>query len=699
MLSPGVVFDRYRIEAELGAGGMGRVYRAFDSRLQRHVALKVLLAPDAASPEEQAESSARMLREARAAAAFEHPGKVAVYDVGQHDGLTYIAMELVVGKTLRAFVGPGEASLSQRVTWLQQTAEVLAAAHRAGLVHRDVKPENVMVREDGTVKVLDFGIARRMARSVDPDGKTELGSVPTLTQKGASVGTPIYMAPEQIHAEPLDGRADQFAWGTMAYELLCGKHPWASGRDVLAAIAAIISEPTPAFPQDLLLGDEVKSTVSRALSKSRADRFSSFEDLTLALSGASTTLRAALAPSFAPSTAPAGAVPLTTRAAVVASLAPPTRLRGRLRAFATGAIGAIGALALLAGGAFVWSRSRHAESELKPPGVGLHAIEVYRNPRGADVASLDSTSFWNAATQDFERALRQPGAPARWQSAKLVAEAQQLLLREHVDEAISKLRAAVKLEPDWAVARTVLASALSRAGRTDEALRSAEEAQRLEPNWWPAVASAARVNAYSRRLNEAIQDYRRALQIAPNHPYLLGELALVYHAARLDPEAERFAKQALELDPDLLAPRVMLAERALERGDGEAALAEATRAVAVLPKSVPGKLAVADALALLGRSDEARAQYRSAVEAWEEQGGGGPLAQHMVVVKATLLRGELPARALPVSDGARSPAAAAPAPVQSRTPAPRAPAPRTPAPRTPSAGSDRSSAAKPDLQF
>jgi len=209
MKRPGDKVERYLIEAVLGRGGMGEVYEALDTRLGRRVALKLLPA-DADAGDNQ-----RMMREARAAAAFAHPNVVVVYDVGEVLGSTYIAMELVRGKVLRAFVGDAAIPRARRLRWLCDVAQALAAAHEAGLVHRDVKPDNVMVRDDGTVKVLDFGIARRQASRVDPSAPTAVdnSAIGTLTEAGVVVGTPLYAAPEQLRSEDLDGRADQFAWG------------------------------------------------------------------------------------------------------------------------------------------------------------------------------------------------------------------------------------------------------------------------------------------------------------------------------------------------------------------------------------------------------------------------------------------------------------------------------------------------------
>jgi tetratricopeptide (TPR) repeat protein len=285
MLAVGQHFDRYVIEAVLGRGGMGVVYRAYDPRLERSVALKVLAPRDPAgalrSPAD-ADELQRLMREARAAAAFDHPNAVAVHDVGEHDGVPFLAMELVEGRDLRACMADATVTREQKVRWLVDVARALHAAHQRGLIHRDVKPENVMVRPDGMVKVLDFGIARRLSTdsAKERDRPSEFS---TLTSAGSVVGTPQYMAPEQLRGEPLDGRADQFAWGATAYEVLGGKPPWGAAVEHTPLVAAVLTkEPPP------LVGVPVgmARVVLRALAKDASGRFSSMEEAATALEAA-----------------------------------------------------------------------------------------------------------------------------------------------------------------------------------------------------------------------------------------------------------------------------------------------------------------------------------------------------------------------------------------------------------------------------
>jgi serine/threonine-protein kinase len=272
MLPPGAQLAHYRIEALLGEGGMGQVYRAFDDKLHRRVALKVLTVTDATSTQ-------RMVREARAAAALEHPNKVSVFELGEVDGTPYLAMELIVGPTLRVFVGDRAIAWQDVVAWLLDVARALDAAHTVGLVHRDIKPDNVMLRDDGVVKVLDFGIARRAAVATDASAPTAASGLASVTG-GVIAGTAAYMAPEQVRGDELDGRCDQFAWGVMAFELLVGEHPWGGAREPLALLSAMLTKRPKALKEARPeLPTKLSEVVSRALSSDREDRYPSMRAL------------------------------------------------------------------------------------------------------------------------------------------------------------------------------------------------------------------------------------------------------------------------------------------------------------------------------------------------------------------------------------------------------------------------------------
>ena len=232
-LSAGVRLGPYEVLGQLGAGGMGEVWRARDSRLQRDVAIKVL-------PAELGSDAGRLKRfekEARSASALNHPNIVTIYDIGQSDSISYIAMELVEGKTLRELLFAGALPTKRILNIAAQVADGLARAHEAGIVHRDLKPENVMVTKDVLAKILDFGLAKLTYTGVDSAEGTNL---PTDTGTGAGVilGTVGYMSPEQAGGQPVDYRSDQFSFGSILYELLTGKRAFVgkTGVDILSAI-------------------------------------------------------------------------------------------------------------------------------------------------------------------------------------------------------------------------------------------------------------------------------------------------------------------------------------------------------------------------------------------------------------------------------------------------------------------------------
>src|SRR5579859_1731856 len=222
----------YRVLAPLGAGGMGEVYRARDTKLDRDIALKIL-PPDVAS----AETLRRFEKEARAASSLNHPNIVAIYDVGRHESIAYIAMELVEGQTLRASIGdPMPVKEALRV--VAKVADVLASAHERGVTHRDLKPENVMISRDGYIKLLDFGLAK--VRTVFASGdKTE-----PQTTAGHVFGTTSYMSPEQAAGRVVDFRSDQFSLGVILYEVLTGKRPFERPTGA-ETVTAIIREEAP----------------------------------------------------------------------------------------------------------------------------------------------------------------------------------------------------------------------------------------------------------------------------------------------------------------------------------------------------------------------------------------------------------------------------------------------------------------------
>jgi formylglycine-generating enzyme required for sulfatase activity/cephalosporin-C deacetylase-like acetyl esterase/predicted Ser/Thr protein kinase len=280
----GRTIGHYRIVQELGRGGMGSVWQALDTHLNRLVAIKILTPRSATSPE----SRRRFTQEAQAASALNHPNIVTIHDIASEDGTDYIVMEFVSGRTLDKIVAGGPLSDSQALNYSLQISSALARAHHAGIIHRDIKPSNIMVDDQGLVKLLDFGLAKLFAPEVF-DGPTEtIGQ--TLTEKGHIVGTLAYMSPEQAQGRQLDARSDVFSFGAVLYEMLSGRRPFKSDSQ-LGVLMAIVRDTEPEL-RSVRTGitPEMAAVVKRCLAKSREERYASAEELHRALAALQQTI-------------------------------------------------------------------------------------------------------------------------------------------------------------------------------------------------------------------------------------------------------------------------------------------------------------------------------------------------------------------------------------------------------------------------
>jgi serine/threonine protein kinase len=278
-LSPDTQISHYRIVSKLGEGGMGEVYLAQDTKLERKVALKVL--PDNVAAD--GERLKRFGQEARAASALNHPNILTIYEIGEADGANYISTEFVDGETLRDILHARSMSTDKTLDVSIQIASALAAAHEAGIIHRDIKPENIMLRSDGLVKVLDFGLAKLSENSpndVDTEGETR---AQVKTAPGVIMGTVQYMSPEQTRAKPTDARSDIWSLGCVIYEMAAGRPPFSgeTSADLIAEIVRMDPEPlaqvVPDAPERL---DEI---ISKALEKSPDERYQTVKDLLIDL--------------------------------------------------------------------------------------------------------------------------------------------------------------------------------------------------------------------------------------------------------------------------------------------------------------------------------------------------------------------------------------------------------------------------------
>src|SRR5277367_5691920 len=293
-LTPGTKLGPYEIVAPIGAGGMGEVFRAKDTRLGRDVALKIL-------PESFARESDRLVRfeqEARAVAALNHPNILAIHDIGQHNGSPFIVSELLEGESLRTVLGRGALPQRKTIEYGVQIAYGLAAAHDKGIVHRDLKPENIFVTKDERVKILDFGLAKYAMDAA------QAGSTLTIdagTAPGTVMGSVGYMSPEQVRGEQADSRSDIFGFGAILYEMMTGKRAFAADTPVETMNAILKSEPPEIDLEQNRISPGLERIARHCLEKNPADRFQSARDLSFALTalsgtGATAALRAVEAP-------------------------------------------------------------------------------------------------------------------------------------------------------------------------------------------------------------------------------------------------------------------------------------------------------------------------------------------------------------------------------------------------------------------
>jgi len=356
----------YKVIGEIGRGGMGVVLRGLDPAIGRPVAIKVILLQEFSDPKDREVLRARLFREAQAAGILSHPGIVTVYYVGEEGDNAFIAMEYVNGPSLEKLLNapppPGKDVLRQ-VLW--QAAVALDYAHSKGIIHRDIKPANIMLDESGTVKICDFGIAKGLA------GQT------ALTQAGTAVGSPFYMSPEQIRGGALDGRADQYSLGVVAYQALTGQRPFQS-EHIQSLFFNIMNEPPrPAYQVNSALSPRVNEVLQKALAKDAPARYASCAEFVRALLDA-WDAEPVPVPSSAQATPPTP-VPTSAPVAPSAPVPPPevdtvgTRQPAPAPAPARAGsramlwIGGLAAVVVVAGlgiGAFYWTKARPHQSEI-----------------------------------------------------------------------------------------------------------------------------------------------------------------------------------------------------------------------------------------------------------------------------------------------------------------------------------------------
>jgi serine/threonine protein kinase len=322
-LQPGQMISHYRIVSLLGAGGVGEVYLADDTRLKRKVAIKVLLRE---SLEDEERSRKRLIREARAAATLDHPNICAIHEIGEQDNRSYIAMQYVEGETLSDLIKRGPLGVKEALELAAQIADALSEAHSRGIIHRDIKPANIMITSRRRVKVLDFGLAKLHAPREAAHSDT--ASQSQLTDPGTIIGTVAYMSPEQLRGEPIDSRTDIFSFGVSLYEMLSGQRPFDGLNNLMLMVDIVSGEPMPLATRRPDLCPDLDRIIGKALTKRPGDRYQTVDemkrDLTRVISAEQTTagtLQAIPMKSPAEPVAPARLPKLSLTTIAVASLA------------------------------------------------------------------------------------------------------------------------------------------------------------------------------------------------------------------------------------------------------------------------------------------------------------------------------------------------------------------------------------------
>ena len=623
-LVPGDVIDRYVIVGLLGSGGMGEVYRAHDPRLEREIALKVMATTGS-------EGAARMLREARAAAALHHPNVVAVYDVGEVTepeaarGTTFLAMELIRGRSLRAYVRDPSVDVAERVRWLAEVAGALAAAHSAGLVHRDIKPENVAIDDDRHVKVLDFGIAKRALPDVDvPTG-------PTMTAQGLAVGTPAYMAPEQMRGETVDGRADQFAWGVLAYELLAGVLPWPAAADALQLVSHVLTIDPPALAtRNPDVPAVVAATVMRALAKSRDDRFASMQRLLAALDGdEARTVRTGSAPQIAEAAVATSPTVLAAKASASVAVLPFTDMSAEHdQAFLCDGIAEEILTALTyVDGLRVAARS----SSFQFRSQSLDAQTIGRR-LGVEVVLEGAVRKAGERLRITVQLVDVAGGFQRWSHRCDGVVADVFAIQDEIAAGVAmRLRGHLSPSSQRAMHRqSTTPEAYEHFLRGRRALRdqdkqAIEAARRalaraieLDPNYAPAYAALAQAHAFAAEWyggGKAAEDAataasRKAVELGPDLAEAHVARAVVLALHRDHADAERELERAIALNPRSFDALYRFARLAFQTDKHERAVELFRRAADVNLEDFQSLILVAGPLQRLGRDSEAKASVR-----------------------------------------------------------------------------------------
>ncbi len=621
-LPPGSLLGPYEITALLGAGGMGEVYKARDTRLDRDVAIKILSGELVEKPE----SLRRFEREARVASSLKHPNIVTIYDIGQSAYGPYIAMELVDGQTLHVRLARGRVPIDEVLALARQTAEAIAAAHEAGIVHRDLKPQNIMVARDGTVKVLDFGLGK-LAPAVPGSASDSAATTAadSVTMPGRILGTTGYMSPEQIKGAPADARSDQFVFGLVLYELLTNTRAFSKDTLVQTLSAIIEDEPQPIEALNPKVPPRLSAIVHRCLRKSPDARYGSTRDLVRDLEEVQLGLKT-------------GALSL-----------PRWRPTRAARRWSAAVAGALVMVALV-----MWYARRPvgpAESRAATQLVVLPFVNVGTDPANQALSDGLVELLTTNLTQleRFQRSLMVvPASEVRRERIASAREARQtfgatLVVSGSVQRSDDRVRLTINLVDPLTLrqmkARSMTGSMGEIARLQDEAIAEVTGLLDVELDSGARTALARRTPAvpdayafyvqgrgYLQRfedpanIDRAIDVFTRALRLDPRYALAHAAIAEAYwrkYEATKDStwiaRARAEGDEAVQLDEGLAQAHVTLGIIARGTGRYEDALAHLERAVAI-DASGEAYRELAQAYTALGRQGDAETTYKRAIQ-------------------------------------------------------------------------------------
>jgi tetratricopeptide (TPR) repeat protein len=576
--TPAEAIGPYRLVERLAAGGMGEVWRAWDGRLKRPVAVKHILPHILDQPG----ARERFRREAEAGARLTHPAVVQIYDLVESPEGDWLVMELVVGKTLRQLLsaGPlaGPLAIRSVLQWGSEIAGGLAAAHAEGILHRDLKASNVMITAAGHAKVLDFGIARAVPL---PETGQEPGQEMTLSQPGAVVGTSYAMSPEQVLGLPLDPRSDLFSLGSLLYEMLTGEAPFRAAT-AAATLARVCSyRPLPARRLRAEIPAEVSALVERLLEKEPNARPRDAGEVVAHLAEATTSMPAPRPPPAdrAPGPPPDEATWIEGRPRAAAfEESSATFPRGR-RVFLhyAGILAGVLLLAL----ALAWQGGRLAAPP-RPAGTyelyeeGLAALRRYDKPGNLDEAIAGFRRIIGRAP-DHAAA---HAALARACQLKFLNESKD---RMWLDQALPLAERAVALDGYLASARVSLGLVYTSLGRLDEATREIEKAIQLEPGNADAQYALGTLDEARTQLDLAEAAFQRAITLRPDRQFYDALGALYLRTGRVAPAIAAF-QSSIRLAPDGFAGYRNLGVAYYTQGDLAKAAAQFQKALEIQPQ-------------------------------------------------------------------------------------------------------------------